>query len=52
MSAKKVLEDGSEVHYTSDGKPWYWVPTGQIELIKKLDEEWQKKQMEWMWGKK
>lgn len=52
MSEKKVLVDGTEVHFTKDGKPWYWVPRSQVEALKKLEEEWEKRQMEILWGKK
>lgn len=52
MSRKEVLEDGGEIHYTKEGKFWYFVPAYELEILKKLDEQYEKELLKVMWGRK
>lgn len=53
MSGKiEVLEDGTELHYTEDGRPWYWVPPQEVKLMKEVNEKWEKELAQILWGKR
>jgi hypothetical protein len=51
MGTKKILEDGSEIHYTDKGEFWYFIPKEQLDILKELNKEREKKLAEILWGK-